>query len=391
MNRQAPLAGIRVADLSTVVFGPYCTQLLADLGADVIKIEPMEGDSARTIGTPSKTPLMGPVHMRLNRGKRSVCWDAKSEPGREAIRELLATSDVFLHNVRPEAIARLGLDYESVRAIRPNIVYVHCTGFGLEGPYAGLQAYDDIIQAASGATSLLPRVDGNPNPRFLPMLFADKVSGLHATYATLAALMHRMRTGEGQQVEVPMFEAISNFNLLEHLCDGSFNPPTGTWGYARQLDPSRQPMRTKDGYIAIAPYLDDRWIRFFNAAGRPDVLLEPRFIDKPTRRQNMSQMYDVAKTLLPDRTTDEWLAILKEANVPAMRVNEIGDLLDDPHLKATGLVRERLHPTEGPYVEVASPVRFSGCDLPQPRPAPVLGEHTAEIERELGIAQRKAA
>jgi crotonobetainyl-CoA:carnitine CoA-transferase CaiB-like acyl-CoA transferase len=390
MTRPAPLDGIRVADLTTVVFGPYCTQILADLGADVIKIEPAEGDSARIIGDPANTPLMGPVHMRLNRGKRSACWDAKSEQGREAICRLLETSDVFVHNVRPDAIARLGLDYASVRAIRPDIVYVHCTGFGLGGPYAGLQAYDDIIQAASGATSLLPRVDGNPNPRFLPMLFADKVSGLHAVYATMAALMHRMRTGEGQHVEVPMFEAIASFNLLEHLCNATFTPPTGDWGYPRQLDPSRQPLRTKDGYIAIAPYLDDRWVRFFNAVGRPEVLLEPRFADKVIRRQNMSQMYDVAKTILPERTTAEWLEILKAANVPAMNVQQIGDLLDDPHLKATGLLREREHPTEGRYVEVAPPVRFSGCDLPMPRPAPTLGEHTEELNRELGVVAQRA-
>lgn len=386
MNRQAPLAGIRVADLSTVVFGPYCTQILADLGADVIKVEPLEGDSARTIGDPPHTPLMGPIHVRLNRGKRSVCWDAKSERGSAAIRRLAETSDVFLHNVRPEAIARLGLDYESVRALRPDIVYVHCTGFGLTGPYAGLQAYDDIIQAASGATSLLPRVDDNPNPRYLPMLFADKVSGLHAVYATMAALMHRMRTGEGQHVEVPMFESIASFNLLEHLCNKTFVPPTGDWGYPRQLDPSRQPMRTRDGYIAIAPYLDDRWVRFFNAVGRPDVLQQERFADKARRRENMSQMYDVAKTILPERTTNEWLSILKVANVPATKVQQIDDLLEDPHLKATGLLRERQHPTEGGYVEVAAPVRFSGCDLPEPRPAPTLGEHTDELDRELGLA-----
>ena len=203
---KGPLAGIRIADLATVVFGPYCTQILADLGADVIKIEPAEGDTARMIGTPAKTPGMGPVHLRLNRGKRSVIWDMKTEKGRKAMRRLIETSDVLIHNIRPAAIDRLGLGYEQVRKIRPDIVYVHCTGFALEGPYAGLQAYDDIIQAASGAVSLLPRVDGNPRPRYLPMLFADKVSGLHAVYATLAALIMRMRDGQGQHVEVPMFE-----------------------------------------------------------------------------------------------------------------------------------------------------------------------------------------
>ncbi len=385
MSRKLPLKGVRIADMTTVVFGPYCTQILADLGADVIKVEPMEGDSARNIGVPAKTPLMGPVHLRLNRGKRSVAWDMKTEAGKKAIRRLLETSDVFIHNIRPEAIDRLGLGYDAVRKLRPDIIYVHCTGFGLGGPYAGLQAYDDIIQAASGAVSLLPRVDGNPRPRYLPMLFADKVSGLHAVYATLAALFARTRDGEGQHVEVPMFEAIASFNMLEHLCDATFVPPTGKWGYPRQLDPVRQPMRTKDGYISIAPYLDDRWVRFFQAAGHPEVLQEPRFIDKPTRRANMTQMYEVAETILPEKTTAEWLRILKEAHVPAIHANEIGEVVDDPHLKASGLFKQRRHPTEGDYVEVGPPVRFAGMESLEPGHAASIGEHTAEINRELGL------
>jgi len=382
---KGPLAGIRIADLATVVFGPYCTQILADLGADVIKIEPAEGYTARMIGTPAKTPGMGPVHLRLNRGKRSVIWDMKTEKGRKAMRRLIETSDVLIHNIRPAAIDRLGLGYEQVRKIRPDIVYVQCTGFALEGPYAGLQAYDDIIQAASGAVSLLPRVDGNPRPRYLPMLFADKVSGLHAVYATLAALIMRMRDGQGQHVEVPMFESITSFNMLEHLCDATFVPPMGRWGYPRQLDPVRQPMRTKDGYISIAPYADERWVRFFHATGHPEVLEEERFKDKVTRRANMTQMYEVAEQILPERTTDEWLRILKEAHVPAMHANEIGEVLDDPHLNATGLFRKREHPIEGGYVEVAPPVRFSSFEYSELRHAPLLGENTEEVNRELGI------
>lgn len=385
MSKQAPLAGIRIADMSTVVFGPYCTQILADLGADVIKVEPEGGDAVRNIGTPPKTAGMGPVYLRLNRGKRSVVWDQKTEAGRAALRQLLETCDVFLHNIRPEAIDRAGLGYEAVRKLKPDIIYVHCTGFGLDGPYAGLQAYDDIIQAASGAATLLPRVDGNPKPRYLPMLFADKVSGLHAAYATLAAVIQRMRTGEGQYVEVPMFEAIASFNMLEHLCDATFVPPTGHWGYSRQLDPARQPMRTKDGYISIAPYIDDRWVRFFEAVGHPEVLKEARFIDSDTRRRNMSQMYAVAEAILPERTTAEWLRILKQANVPAIQISEIDDVLADPHLQASGLFREREHPTEGGYIEVRPPVRFSGFDYPEARHAPAPGQHTDELNRELGI------
>jgi crotonobetainyl-CoA:carnitine CoA-transferase CaiB-like acyl-CoA transferase len=385
MTRKLPLAGVRIADMSTVVFGPYCTQILADLGADVIKVEPAEGDSIRNVGTPPVTPMMGPVYLRLNRGKRSACWDMKTDKGKRAVRRLLETSDVFIHNIRPDAIDRLGLGYEAVKKVRPDIIYVHCTGFGLGGPYAGLQAYDDVIQASSGAVSLLPRVDGNPRPRYLPMLFADKVSGLHAVYATMAALIARSRDGEGQHVEVPMFESITSFNMVEHLCDATFVPPTGRWGYARQLDPVRQPMKTKDGYISIAPYVDDRWVRFFQAAGHPELLQEARFIDKPTRRANMNQMYEEAERILPEKTTAEWLKLLKEAHVPAMRASEIGEVLDDPHLNAGGFFRKREHPTEGGYIEVRQPVRFAGIDYPDARHAPNIGQDTDEINRELGL------
>ena len=289
-----------------------------------------------------------------------------------------------LEKSRPNACAANG-HHCMPALLRPDIVYVHCTGFGLGGPYAGLQAYDDVIQAASGAVSLLPRVDGNPRPRYLPMLFADKVSGLHAVYATMAALIAKNRDGEGQHVEVPMFEAITSFNMLEHLCDATFVPPTGNWGYPRQLDPVRQPMRTKDGYISIAPYLDDRWVRFFHAAGHPEILQEDRFIDKATRRRNMTQMYEVAEAILPEKTTEEWLRLLKEAHVPASHANEIGEVLEDPHLNATGLFQKREHPTEGSYIEVRQPVRFSGFDYPESTHAPTIGQHTAEVNRDLGL------
>ena len=382
---KSPLAGLRVVDLSTVVFGPYCTQTLADLGADVIKIEPPEGDTVRLIGTPAHTPGMGPVFLRLNRGKRSVVWDMKSPVGRLAIERLLATADVLLHNIRPDAVDRLGLGYDAVRALRPDIIYVHCTGFGLDGPYAGLQAYDDVIQAASGAAALLPRVDGNPAPRYLPMLFADKVSGLHAIYAVLAAQVHRLRTGEGQHVEVPMFESIASFNLVEHLCDMTLVPPTGDWGYARQLDPTRQPMRTSDGWVSVAPYVDERWLRFFDAVGQPGLLARPSLADKALRRLNMSEMYVLMAGILPSRSTAQWLALFKDINVPAMAVNSVGDLIQDPHLQAVGLFRQREHPTEGAYLEVRQPVRFGGCTLPELRHAPGLGQHSDDLLRELGL------
>ncbi|KQP05118.1 CaiB/BaiF CoA-transferase family protein [Pseudorhodoferax sp. Leaf265] len=380
------LEGLRVVDLTTVIFGPYCTQILADLGAEVIKVEPADGDHTRIIGTPAKTPGMSPVHLRLNRGKRSVDWNLKSEDGRAAMRALLKTADIFVHNVRSEAIARAGLSYEEVKAIKPDILYVHCTGFDQRGPYAGLQAYDDIIQAAAGVASLPPKVDGNPAPRFVPMTMADKVSGLHAAYAVMAGVIHRLRTGEGQRIEVPMFESIASFNLLEHLCDATFVPPTGPALYPRQIDPSRQPMATRDGWIAIAPYLDERWLRFFAAAGHPEALDRPELADKELRRKNMHLMYQAAARILPERSTAEWLEILRDANVPAMRVNEVQDLPNDPQLIASGLFRTRTHPTEGDYLEVGPPVRFSAYDCAPRAHAPHAGEHSAELARELGVA-----
>lgn len=227
-KKPAMLEGIRVADLTTVFFGPHCTATLADLGADVIKLEPQgDGDSARLVGNPPCTPGMGPVFMRLNRGKRNVDWDLKSAAGREAFTALLATTDVFIHNIRREAVERLGFGYEAARKIRPDIIYVHCSGFDQRGPYAALQADHGIIQAASGLAQLLPMVDGNPQPRFLPAAIADKVSGLHAGHGVLAAIIHKLRTGEGQYVEVPMFESMVSFNTLEHLCDNSYVPPDG--------------------------------------------------------------------------------------------------------------------------------------------------------------------
>jgi crotonobetainyl-CoA:carnitine CoA-transferase CaiB-like acyl-CoA transferase len=388
MTKQALLEGIRVTDLTTVFFGPYCTQTLADLGAEVIKLEPADGDTSRLIGNPPGQAGMGPVYMRLNRGKRNIDWNLKSVEGRESMRALLASSDVFIHNIRRDAVERAGLGYDEVRRLRPDIVYVHCTGFDERGPYAGLQAYDDIIQAASGLAQLLPMADGNPQPRFMPAAIADKVSGLHAVYGVLAAIIHKLRTGEGQFVEVPMFESMVSFNMLEHLCDNTFVPPTSAGYYQRQLDPTRQPMRTKDGYIAFAPYLDDRWVRFFEAAGHGHVLLEARFIDKPTRRQNMSQMFEVMAKISVERTTDEWLALMKTANVPAMRVNRIDELLDNPQLKASKLLREREHPTEGKYIEVAMPVRFSAREQPEMLHPASKGQHSEEVANELMAANK---
>ena len=392
----AMLEGVRIVDLTSVVFGPYATQMLADLGADVIKIEPPSGDQFRTAGRPARTRGMGACHMTINRGKRSVVLDLKAEADRKVVEDLLLSADVFVHNVRDAAMRRLGLHYEAVQALKPDIVYVHCVGFGSGGPYSGLQAYDDVIQAGTGAATLLGRVDGDPRPRYLPSLIADKVAGLHGAYAMLAAIVHRLRTGEGQFVEVPMFEAFAHFMLEEHLYGASFQPPTSSPGYPRQLDPNRQPFPTADGFISVVPYTDASLVRIFDLLGRPEILQDERFSTPKDRGRNVSALYAAIAELTPARPTAEWLEIFRDAQIPALPVRDLADMLQDPHLEATGFFRPRTHPTEGDYVEMQPPVRFGATYRRNDRPAPLLGEHTEEIRNELAVShaaeagQRKA-
>jgi crotonobetainyl-CoA:carnitine CoA-transferase CaiB-like acyl-CoA transferase len=373
------LQGIRIVDLTSIVFGPYATEILADLGADVIKVEPPGGDGFRHAGLPKATRGMGPCNMALNHGKRSVALDLKLPDDAAALRDLIAGADVFIHNVREHAIERLGFGYEACRALKPDIVYVHCVGFGSDGPYAGLQAYDDVIQAATGTATLLSRVDGDPRPRYLPSLVADKVAGLHGAYAMLAAIIHQLRTGEGQFVEVPMFEAFTHFMMQEHLWGATFAPPTYPAGYPRQLDPNRQPFPTADGYVSIVPYTQETVIRLFALMGADDVLREERFATPKLRAQNMTKLYAEIARRTPARTTAEWVEILAAAELPAMPVRDLDDILDDPHLRATGFFQTRDHPTEGEYVAMRPPVRFWAAPHIETRPPPLIGQHNDEL------------
>ena len=375
------LEGIRILDLTTVVFGPYATQTLADMGADVIKVEAPGGDVIRYAGRPAKTRGMGPVHIGLNRGKASIMLDLKSGEDKAVMRDLIAESDVFIHNVRGKAIAALGFDYEAVKAIRPDIVYVHCVGFGSDGPYADLQAYDDIIQAATGAASLAGKVSGDPTPRYIPSLIADKVAGLHAAYAVLGALVHKLRTGEGQFVEVPMLEAFAHFMLKEHLFGDTFDPPVGAVGYPRQLDPHRQPFPTADGHISIVPYTDDAVVALFDVLGRPDLMRSESFDSPGKRAKGMSEIYRLIGELTLARTTADWLRLCHAARLPAIQVNDLADVTRDPHLAKT-FFRRREHPTEGAYLDMAPPVRFS-APVAEPRAAAGLGENSDEIRARL--------
>jgi crotonobetainyl-CoA:carnitine CoA-transferase CaiB-like acyl-CoA transferase len=388
MTSKAPmLEDVQIIDLTNIVFGPYCTQILADLGAEVIKIEPPQGDQFRYSGRPAKTPGMSPGHMTINRGKQSVVLDLKQPDDLAAIRVLLKDADIFIHNIRLQAIERLGLGPDAVREVNPNIIYVHCVGFGSDGPYRDLQAYDDVIQAASGTATLASRVDGDPRPRYLPSLIADKVAGLHGVYAVLAAVIHRLRTGEGQFVEVPMFESFTHFMLKEHLAGETFDPPVGPICYARQIEPDRQPFPTADGHICIVPYTDESWSRVFGILGAPELLDDPRFANRALRARNVSALYQAMAALTPQHTTAALLAMFHTASIPAMPVRDIADIRADPHLDATGFFQRREHPTEGAYFDMKAPVKFS-ADRPRiPAHAPTVGQHTDIIREKISREQ----
>lgn len=375
------LAGLKVVDLTTVVFGPYATQILADLGADVIKVEGPGGDGFRHGTKPAKTPGMGSGWMAVNRGKRSIALDLKSPDDLAVMQRLLADADVFVVNVRGKAMERLGLDYAAVKAINPAIIYAHCVGFGQSGPYADLQAYDDVIQAATGTATLLPRVDGDPRPRYLPSLIADKVAGLHAAYAIQAAVIHTLRTGRGQHVEIPMFEAFASFMMLEHLSDQTFVPPIGEAGYPRQLDPDRQPFPTSDGSVSIVAYTDGAWPRLFKLLEDPEFLNDARFADARLRFINSGPLYQRVAQLTARFTTDDLLARLHAEQIPAQRVRDLNEVIDDEHLNATGFFRTRTHPTEGDYIEMQPPVRFSDAATIPDRMPPNLNEQSAELRQ----------
>ena len=381
---QPQLAGIKVVDLTTVVFGPYCTQILADLGAEVIKVEtPGFGDAFRWSAEAAHTSGMAPGFMAVNRGKRSIALDLKAEADRAVMLELLSDADLFVVNVRGKALERLGLDYDSLHALNPRLIYVHCVGFGQTGPYADLQAYDDVIQAATGTTTLLPRVDGDPRPRYLPSLIADKVAGLHAAYGAMAALYSREQTGAGQYLEVPMFEAFASFMMLEHLGGQTFEPPVGPVGYARQVDPFRQPFPTKDGAISIVMYSYDAWDRIFAVLGDPEFIAEERFTVKGGRAVHQNALYARIAELTPQFTNAELQARCDAAQLPAQAVRDLSEVIADPHLNATGFFHRREHPSEGAYFEQAQPVRFGAGDETSARMPPRIDEHGAEIRAEL--------
>lgn len=385
LPRQAcsgPLDGIRVLDLTSVVLGPLATQILGDYGADVIKIEAPEGDLMRSNGV-SLHAGMSSIYLALNRNKRSVALDLKSIEGAAALRRLIATSDVFVHNMRVAAIERLGFGYEAVARINPRIVYCAATGFGQDGPDREKPAFDDIIQAACGLASVAST--GREVPDYTASLIADKTTGLVVANAVMAAMLHRERSGAGQYVEVPMLETMTAFVLAEHMGGMTFRPAPAPAGYARLLQGGRKPVRTSDGWLSLLPYTPRHWQAFFKAAGREDIGQTFRLESRKDLNENIRSLYQCLGEVIATRSTDEWLALCADLDIPATRLYALDQLPEHPHLQAVGLFQETNHPTEGAIREIRPTTRFHATPTSIRRPAPVLGQHTREVLLEAGL------
>ena len=378
-----PLAGIRVLDLTSVVAGPLATQLLGDMGADVIKIEAPEGDAPRHTG-PSRSPNMAALYMGLNRSKRSLVLDLKQPAAANALWRLIAKADVFVHSMRPQKVEKLGFDHQTVCAKNPRLVYAALHGYRDGGPYSGLPAYDDVIQGQSGIAALMS-VGGEP--RYAPTILADKISALAISNAVTTALFARERTGSGQFVEIPMFEQLVWFVLAEHLFGHNFVPPMGALGYTRVTGAWRRPYKTKDGHLCMMAYTERHWRKFWPAVGKPELCDDPRFSSIAARSHNVVALYELAGACLAERTTDEWIALLRGLEIPCAKMASLDDLLTDPQLTATGFFKHAHHPTEGDILYTDLPVRFSGSTSTEQRLQPRLGEHSFEVLREAGLSE----
>lgn len=377
-----PLGGIRVLDLTNVVMGPFATHILADLGADVIKIESAEGDSFRSY-RPNRNEGMAGGFLHLNRNKRSIVLDLKLPADLAALQKLIATADVFVHSLRPKAIEKLGLNYAAVRAVKSDIIYCGAYGFGEKGPYRDKAAYDDIIQAGSGLAAL--HMASRNEPAFMPTVLCDKLSGQAIAYSIMAALFQRERGGGGQAIEVPMFETTAEFAYIEHLLGFTFEPPLGPPGYRRVVSPQRKPFRTSDGHMCILPYSDRNWRDFFDFVGRPEFKDDPRFYPLTERVAHLEELYELIEEVAPKHSNAEWVTFCDRVSIPCMPVLSLEELPDDAHMKAVGMFTREEHPSEGPYKAIRAPVSFGSAAFRIRRHAPRLGEHTAEVLKEVGV------
>jgi crotonobetainyl-CoA:carnitine CoA-transferase CaiB-like acyl-CoA transferase len=380
---RGPLAGVRVIDLTGVVMGPFASQILGDFGADVVKVESLDGDTVRHIG-PSRSKGMGPMYLALNRNKRSIALDLRDPDGLAAVKRLIEGADVLLFNLRPGSMGRLGLGYEQVAAINPRIVYCGAYGFGEAGRYAGKPALDDLIQGSVALPSLVGRVTGEP--RYLPTNLCDRTTGLTAVYSVLAALYAREKTGRGQAIEVPMFETMTQFVLSDHMFGRSFDPPLGDAGYVRLLAKDRRPLKTLDGYVCVLIYIDKHWKSFCELIGREDVLKDPRFLRMSDRTRNVDALYAFVAEQIATRSTAQWMEALTKADIPVAPMHTPDSLMQDPHLADVGMFEWVEHPSEGRIRQMNVPGTWSDTPPSVRRHAPLLGENTRELLAEAGYA-----
>lgn len=382
------LDGVRVIDLTTVLMGPLATRMLADHGADVIRVEAVGGE-AFLDSAPRRNSNMNAMALNAHRNKRSVALDLKSESGAAAMADLLASADVFVSNMRAAALERLGLGAETLRARHPGLIHLVANGYGSTGPYADRAAYDDAIQAVSGLAALTGRVTGEPG--YSPAVMADKVCSLHIVQAVMAGLLHQRSTGDGQAIEVPMFETLVAFNIVEHHGGQIFEPPLGDVGYPRTLNPYRKPYRCSDGYACLLPYTDTNWQAFFDFVGRPELATDPRFEAHTDRIANSSELYAIVEEVAPGHSVDEWMDFCNKNSIPANPVLDLNQMADDEHLKAVEMMPILEHPTEGSYRAVRDAISYDATPTRLRRHAPTSGQHTNEVLAELGWTTEQLA
>lgn len=377
------LKDVRVLDLTSVLMGPYATQILGDYGADIIKVEGPDGDATRKIG-PWRNEGMGPVFLNANRNKRSLAIDLKAPEGRAALLRLASSVDVVICNIRPKAMARLGLTYEALREINPGIIYVGVVGFGSDGPYSGKPAYDDLIQGASTMAALM-EMSGNDGPRYIPSAAADRIVGLFAVSAVLAGLHHRSVTGMGRALEVPMFETMVSFVMGDHMGGRTFDPPLDDGGYQRQLSIHRRPQKTSDGYICALIYSDKQWEAFARLTGTlEEFTRDHRYASISSRATNIDYIYSKLNAEFLKRTTAEWHRLLEEADIPVLPMHDLASIFDDPHLHAKNFFEHVDHPSEGPIRSIRFPVEGGSAPM-EDRPVPAQGQHSVEILHDAGF------
>lgn len=388
-HTQGPLSGVRIIDFTTVVMAPYATRILADMGADVIRIDSPKPDLMREF-EPKRSPAMSGVALNLHRNKRSILLDLKNDHHKQAMRDLIKSADALVTNIRPKAVKKLGFSPEDCAQLNPQLLYCSAVGYGSNGPYGGRAAYDDVIQAVSGTASMASWITGEP--AFVPSAIADKVAGLHIAYAVAAGLYQKAATGKGDFVEVPMAESMVSFNLVEHLNGHTFEPKEEPFSYLRLRTPNRKPRRTKDGWVCLLPYSDQNYERFFAFAGRPEVMQDPRFATINDRVENADSLYAIVEEVAAEHTSAEWLEYCAEASIPCAPVVQLDEVEQDPHFDAVDMLEVTEHPTEGAYRVIRDPLRWESVERDTVfMHAPHPGEHNSEVFKELGWSEEQIA